>query len=103
VVDHALVVGAALALAEQDLDVGVLGVVLLHRVDHDVVEVDRELRDETDLERLGARARAGALVVGGAGAERQREQRRGDENGESLSALHRLVSFGRSARTAYDE
>ena len=53
-VDLAFVVRPALALAEDDLDVGVLVVVLLHRVDHDVVEVDRELGDETDLDDLVA-------------------------------------------------
>ena len=55
--DLALVVGAALALAEDDLDVGVVVVALLHRVDHRVVEVHRELRDEADLDELaGGRA-----------------------------------------------
>ena len=61
-VDLALVVGAALALGVDDGDVGVVGVPLLHRVDHGVVEVDRELRDEADLG--GARGRARARPAG---------------------------------------
>ena len=48
--DLALVVGAALALRVENLGPVLAGIPLLGRVDHDVVEVDRELRDQPDRE-----------------------------------------------------
>ena len=46
--DDPFVVGAALALGEDDFGPRLVGVPLLGGIDHDVVEVDGELRDKPD-------------------------------------------------------
>ena len=102
--DLAFVVGAALALAEDDLDVGVVLVPRLHGVDHRVVEVDRELRDEPDLDGLaggrgpgsaGCGRRGRASTAGGgrpAGAVAVAAAAGGDErSGHRATATNRLV------------
>ena len=54
--DLAFIVGAALALGEDHLDVGMIRRPGLGGVDHGVEEVDRELGDEPELDLVARRA-----------------------------------------------
>src|SRR2546430_4420701 len=110
-VDLALVVRTALALAEDDLDVLVVLVPRLDRVDHGVVEADGELRDEADLD--GPAGRAVAVVLLAVGTRTRRQDERDGQGRQSYGSPHSLLisldeaSFGpaglRSAVTSDDQ